>query len=109
VTLQESAKRAAVYSVAVGVLIMFVVIGDAATLAYTDSQATPTATVTPAPIVLPADFKAGPYSDQFGDVIDISPTLVTHYARDNHGNEWIGIGDRRYFRTAGGALYRVED
>jgi hypothetical protein len=108
VTIQESIRRAILYSALAFVLTTAVVVGDA-TLARTDSQATPTPTAPPAPVVLPADFKAGPYSDQFGETVQIDPVNVTSYSRDNHGNEWIELGNRHYFRTAGGALYRVAE
>jgi hypothetical protein len=107
VTLQESIRRAILYSTLTFVLTTVVVVGDA-TLARTDSQVTPTPTATPAPVVLPADFKAGPYSDQFGETVQIDPVNVTSYSRDNHGNEWIGLGNRLYYRTASGTLYRTE-
>jgi hypothetical protein len=105
-TLQEL-KRAGLYAALVGLLTAIVLLGDA-TLARTDSQGTPTPTATPALVWLPPTFRTGLYVDQFGETVQVDARRITYYARDNHGNEWIGLGNRRYYRTAGGALYRAE-
>jgi hypothetical protein len=99
-------RRAAAYSVIVGVLVALVVLVDATLApASADNQATPT----PTPVILPADFRTGPYIDQFGEVVSIEADAITDYSYDQHGGEWLTINGVRYYRSPTGRLVRTAD
>jgi hypothetical protein len=66
-------------------------------------------TVATYPPTLPANFRTGPYSDQFGQVIHVDASSVEAYSYDQHGGEWFEIDGVRFYRTPGGRLFRTEE
>jgi uncharacterized phosphosugar-binding protein len=110
VTLQESVRRAILYSALAFVLTTVVVVGDAALApAYTDNQATPTATAAPVFVQVPADFPTGVFVDHLGELVQVDASRITYYSRDVHGGAFFDINGRSYHRTPSGRLFRVED